>query len=87
MNANKNDYARDYLNKHGEGVSTISFQVENCEHAINEAQREEQKLFANLKQKKMSMERISLVRFKALVMFTMNLFNVLILNFALALQN
>ena len=37
LNAKKDSYARDYLKKHGEGVSTISFQVENCEQALKEA--------------------------------------------------
>ncbi len=32
-------HARDYYKKHGEGVSTLSFLVEDCEHAINEAKK------------------------------------------------
>ena len=51
MNANKNDYASDYLNKHGEGVSTISFQVENCEHALNEAHKRGAKIVRSLESK------------------------------------
>jgi 4-hydroxyphenylpyruvate dioxygenase len=30
-------HSRTYFENHGEGVSTLSFQVEDCEHAINEA--------------------------------------------------
>ncbi len=39
LNANPNGHARKYLNLHGEGVSTISFQVEDAEHAIKEAHK------------------------------------------------
>ncbi|EQC43737.1 4-hydroxyphenylpyruvate dioxygenase [Bacteriovorax sp. Seq25_V] len=39
LNASKKetDHSRKYFNAHGEGVSKISFLVEDCEHAINEA--------------------------------------------------
>jgi 4-hydroxyphenylpyruvate dioxygenase len=37
LNSSKNGHARDYLNKHEEGVSMMSFLVEDCEHAFNEA--------------------------------------------------
>ncbi len=33
----ENSQSRKYFNDHGEGVSTISFLVEDCEHAYNEA--------------------------------------------------
>lgn len=33
----KKELSRQYFDKHAEGVSKISFLVENCEHAINEA--------------------------------------------------
>ena len=39
LTAPSEGHARTYYNNHGEGVSTMSFQVENCEHAINEAQK------------------------------------------------
>lgn len=32
-------HAREYFKLHGEGVSTLSFQVEDCEHAITEAKK------------------------------------------------
>ena len=51
MNANKNSYARDYLKKHGEGVSTISFQVEDCEHALKEAHKRGAKVVRKLEKK------------------------------------
>lgn len=39
LNATKGGHAETYLKAHGEGVSVMSFQVENCEHAIKEAQK------------------------------------------------
>ncbi len=39
LNASQNGHARDYRLKHGEGVSTMAFLVEDAEHAINEAQK------------------------------------------------
>lgn len=43
------DHARIYFNNHGEGVSKISFLVENCEHAINEALKRGATEFSGLK--------------------------------------
>ena len=37
LNGKKDSYARDYFRNHGEGVSTISFQVDSCEHALKQA--------------------------------------------------
>jgi 4-hydroxyphenylpyruvate dioxygenase len=37
--APEGSHARKYFQAHGEGVSTLSFQVENCEHAITEAKK------------------------------------------------
>ena len=51
LNANKDSYAHDYLKKHGEGVSTISFQVENCEHALKEAHKRGAKIVRPLETK------------------------------------
>ncbi|MCR9204214.1 MAG: 4-hydroxyphenylpyruvate dioxygenase [Halobacteriovoraceae bacterium] len=39
LRASKEGHSRDYFCLHKEGVSTLSFQVEDCEHAINEAKR------------------------------------------------
>ncbi|AYF44954.1 MULTISPECIES: 4-hydroxyphenylpyruvate dioxygenase [Halobacteriovorax] len=37
LTANESGHAREYLNAHGEGVSTISFLVEDCEYAYKTA--------------------------------------------------
>ncbi len=37
LTAQKGGHPEEYRQKHGEGVSTMSFTVENCEHALNEA--------------------------------------------------
>jgi 4-hydroxyphenylpyruvate dioxygenase len=37
MTQKKTGQSRDYFNAHGEGVSKMSFRVENCEHAIETA--------------------------------------------------
>ncbi len=37
VEGSEGSHQRKYFNDHGEGVSTISFLVEDCEHAINEA--------------------------------------------------
>ena len=42
-------HSRKYLETHGEGVSKMSFLVEDCEHAIKEAQRRGAKIAADLK--------------------------------------
>ena len=39
LNASQRGHSREYFNLHKEGVSKLSFQVENCEHAINEAKK------------------------------------------------
>lgn len=39
LTAQNTGHARDYFRAHGEGVSTMSFHVEDAEHAINEAQK------------------------------------------------
>ncbi len=37
ISADEGTHQRNYFNNHGEGVSTISFLVEDCQHAIDEA--------------------------------------------------
>ena len=49
LNAKEDSYANDYLKKHGEGVSTISFRVENCENALKEAHMRGAKIVKPLK--------------------------------------
>lgn len=51
INASKNEkeHSRKYFNLHGEGVSKISFLVENCEHSINEALKRGAKEVSGLK--------------------------------------
>jgi 4-hydroxyphenylpyruvate dioxygenase len=39
LNAHPQGHARTYFEKHGEGVSTMAFLVENAEHAIAEAEK------------------------------------------------
>ncbi len=50
LNSDKNSYSSEYLKKHGEGVSTISFLVENAEHAIKEAHKRGAEIFSPLKE-------------------------------------
>ncbi|MGB0454761.1 MAG: hypothetical protein ACPGJV_13715, partial [Bacteriovoracaceae bacterium] len=42
-------HARDYFNAHGEGVSKMSFLVENAEHALREALNRGAELHSELK--------------------------------------
>ena len=49
LNADKNSYSADYLKNHGEGVSTISFLVEDAKYALNEAQKRGAEVFSPLK--------------------------------------
>jgi len=49
LTAKPEGHSREYLNNHGEGVSTLSFQVESCEHAINEAVKRGAELVSPLK--------------------------------------
>ena len=49
LNADKNSYSSDYLKNHGEGVSTISFLVEDAKHALNEAQKRGAEVFLTFK--------------------------------------
>ncbi len=42
-------HAREYFKAHGEGVSTLSFLVEDCEHAITEAKRRGAEVIEELK--------------------------------------
>jgi 4-hydroxyphenylpyruvate dioxygenase len=51
LNAKKDSYAQEYLKKHGEGVSSISFHVENCEKAIQEAQNRGAKIVKKIEKK------------------------------------
>ena len=37
LNSKKETHAHQYLQKHNEGVSSMAFRVENCDHAINTA--------------------------------------------------
>ena len=37
LNANESGHAREYFNTHKEGISVMSFWVEDCQHAITEA--------------------------------------------------
>ena len=50
LNCDKNSYASDYLKKHGEGVSKISFLVEDARHALKEAQNRGAELFTEIKE-------------------------------------
>lgn len=47
--APKGRHARTYFEAHGEGVSTLSFQVEDCEHAITEAKKRGAEVVQELK--------------------------------------
>lgn len=49
LTAPEKGHARKYFQEHGEGVSTMSFQVENCEHAITEAQKRGAEVVSPLK--------------------------------------
>lgn len=49
LRAAPNGHARDYFKAHGEGVSTLSFQVEDCEHAITEAKKRGAEVVQELK--------------------------------------
>ena len=46
LNSKEDSYAGEYLKKHDEGVSKISFEVENVELALNEAINRGAELFA-----------------------------------------
>ena len=37
LNSTKDSHANRYFTKHNEGVSTMAFRVDNCDHAINTA--------------------------------------------------
>lgn len=50
LNCDKNSYASDYLKKHGEGVSKISFLVEDARQALKEAQNRGAEIFSNIKE-------------------------------------
>lgn len=47
--APKGSHARTYFEAHGEGVSTLSFQVEDCEYAITEAKKRGAEVVQELK--------------------------------------
>jgi 4-hydroxyphenylpyruvate dioxygenase len=49
LNANPEAYAKKYLEKHGEGVSTLSFLVKDAEHAISEAKNRGAEVIDELK--------------------------------------
>ncbi len=50
LNCDKNSYASDYLKKHGEGVSKISFLVDDARHALKEAQNRGAEMFSEIKE-------------------------------------
>ena len=56
LNSKKETHAHQYLQKHNEGVSSMAFRVENCDHAINTAIQRGAQLLTTSKLLKQNLE-------------------------------
>ena len=72
VEGSEGSHQRKYFNDHGEGVSTISFLVEDCEHAINEAVKRGATKVQDIIVTEVSMVYIKRLEFKVLEMSKMN---------------